>query len=111
MKRPLVYGNRILIVFLFALLRYCVPLALAEPVDLEKALLALLPFTQDLQDHSAEKLAVKTNGVVELRAEGAWFTIHEFGHEHSLDHLSSEYHEAVCRIGARLFALARHGDL
>jgi hypothetical protein len=33
--------------------------------------------------------------------------IHEFGHNMSLDHLSSEYHEALCRIGAKLFVLAR----
>ena len=37
--------------------------------------------------------------------------IHEFGHQHSLDHLSAEYHEALCRIGAKLFALARRGEL
>lgn len=29
--------------------------------------------------------------------------IHEFGHEYSSDHLSSEYHDALCRIGAKLF--------
>jgi hypothetical protein len=32
--------------------------------------------------------------------------IHEFGHFYSLDHLSSEYHEALCELGARLTALA-----
>ncbi len=37
--------------------------------------------------------------------------IHEFGHEHSGDHLSSDYHEALCRIGARMFALARRNNL
>jgi hypothetical protein len=37
--------------------------------------------------------------------------IHEFGHEHSLDHLSSDYHEALCRIGAKLFELARSDEL
>lgn len=37
--------------------------------------------------------------------------IHEFGHEFSGDHLSSKYHEALCRIGARLFALARREEL
>lgn len=26
--------------------------------------------------------------------------IHEFGHQYSSDHLSSEYHEALCRLGA-----------
>jgi hypothetical protein len=36
---------------------------------------------------------------------------HEFGHDFCLDHLSSKYHEALCRIGARLFTLARRGDL
>jgi len=35
--------------------------------------------------------------------------IHEFGHEFSLDHLSSEYHEALCRIGAKMYALASRG--
>ena len=37
--------------------------------------------------------------------------IHEFGHQYSPDHLSAEYHEALCRIGARLYALARHGEV
>jgi hypothetical protein len=37
--------------------------------------------------------------------------IHEFGHEFSPDHLSSEYHDALCRIGARLFARARRGEV
>ena len=37
--------------------------------------------------------------------------IHEFGHNESLDHLSSEYHEALCRIGAKMFTLARNGLL
>ena len=37
--------------------------------------------------------------------------IHEFGHNESLDHLSSEYHEALCRIGAKMFALGCSGEL
>ncbi len=32
--------------------------------------------------------------------------IHEFGHEPSGDHLSEEYHEALCRLGAGLKRLA-----
>ncbi len=32
--------------------------------------------------------------------------IHEFGHEYSLDHLSQEYHEALCRIGAAMVEMA-----
>jgi hypothetical protein len=32
--------------------------------------------------------------------------IHEFGHQYSGDHLSSEYHEALCRLGAALKRLA-----
>lgn len=32
--------------------------------------------------------------------------IHEFGHEYSCDHLSSEYHDALCRLGAEMTALA-----
>jgi hypothetical protein len=32
--------------------------------------------------------------------------IHEFGHQYSGDHLSEEYHEALCRLGARLKRLA-----
>jgi hypothetical protein len=57
-----------------------------------------------------------------LRLSSGWFEqginedvlrllVHEFGHEYSLDHLSSEYHEALCRIGARMFSLAQSGDL
>jgi len=37
--------------------------------------------------------------------------IHEFGHEYSPDHLSAQYHEALCRIGAKMFLLARQGQL
>jgi hypothetical protein len=32
--------------------------------------------------------------------------IHEFGHEYSGDHLSGDYHEALCKLGARLKRLA-----
>lgn len=32
--------------------------------------------------------------------------IHEFGHQYSGDHLSSVYHDALCRLGARLKRLA-----
>lgn len=32
--------------------------------------------------------------------------IHEFGHEYSGDHLSDTYHEALCRLGAKLKRLA-----
>jgi hypothetical protein len=32
--------------------------------------------------------------------------IHEFGHQYSGDHLSAEYHEALCGLGARLKRLA-----
>src|SRR2546425_3446424 len=30
----------------------------------------------------------------------------KYGHQYSPDHLSAEYHEALCRIGAKLYALA-----
>jgi hypothetical protein len=32
--------------------------------------------------------------------------IHEFGHEANGDHLSEEYHEVLCRLGAGLKKLA-----
>ena len=32
--------------------------------------------------------------------------IHEFGHQYSGDHLSGEYHEALCLLGAKLKKLA-----
>jgi hypothetical protein len=32
--------------------------------------------------------------------------VHEFGHEYSCDHLSHEYHEALCRLAAKLKRLA-----
>ena len=73
-KQFLIRNRRIFLVSLFALLAWWVPSALAEPVELEKALLAHLPFTEDLRDHSVQKLAVKMNGLVELRTEGAWFS-------------------------------------
>jgi hypothetical protein len=37
--------------------------------------------------------------------------IHEFGHQYSPNHLSAQYHEALCRIGAKVFLLARQGQL
>jgi hypothetical protein len=39
--------------------------------------------------------------------------IHEFGHQFSGDHLSEEYHEALCRLGAGLkrLALEKPGEL
>ena len=33
--------------------------------------------------------------------------IHEFGHHYASDHLSSDYHEALCRLGASLGRLMR----
>ena len=57
-----------------------------------------------------------------LRLGSEWFArgitddvvqllVHEFGHEFSPDHLSSEYHEALCRIGAMLFSLGKRNEL
>jgi len=37
--------------------------------------------------------------------------LHEFGHHYSADHLSEEYHDALCRLGARLKRLALEGEL
>jgi len=34
--------------------------------------------------------------------------IHEFAHHYSADHLSEEYHDALCVLGAKLAALALH---
>lgn len=52
-----------------------------------------------------------------LRLGYAWFEqgvteavdellLHEFGHQFSGDHLSEEYHEALCKLGSRLKRLA-----
>jgi len=46
-----------------------------------------------------------------ITADVVRLLIHEFGHDASSDHLSSEYHEALCRIGAKLYALARRGEI
>ena len=64
----------------------------------------------------------KTSGLVlnVFRLGHAWFKtaasgsldelhellIHELGHEYSGDHLSSEYHDALCRLGAKLTRIA-----
>jgi len=32
--------------------------------------------------------------------------IHELGHEYAANHLSAEYHDAICRLGAQLTQLA-----
>ena len=32
--------------------------------------------------------------------------IHEYGHQYSGDHLFEEYHESLCRLGAKLKRLA-----
>jgi len=53
-----------------------------------------------------------------LKLGNAWFErginqqvvallIHEFGHEYSSDHLSEEYYEALCTIGAKMFDLGK----
>jgi hypothetical protein len=34
------------------------------------------------------------------------FLIHEFGHQYASDHLSSQYHDALCRLGAGLAKVA-----
>jgi hypothetical protein len=36
---------------------------------------------------------------------------HELGHQYSPDHLSTQYYEALCRIGAKMFLLARQVQL
>jgi hypothetical protein len=36
---------------------------------------------------------------------------HELGHQYSPDHLSAQYHEALCRIGPTVFLLTRQGQL
>lgn len=41
-----------------------------------------------------------------VRVEVDELLIHEFGHQYSGDHLSEQYHEALCRLGARLKRLA-----
>jgi hypothetical protein len=45
-----------------------------------------------------------TQEVIEL-------VIHELGHEYSGNHLSEEYHSALCRIGAKMFLLGNGGEL
>lgn len=37
--------------------------------------------------------------------------IHEFGHEYSLNHLEAAYHDALTRIGAKVWAFAKAGQL
>lgn len=36
------------------------------------------------------------------------FLIHEFAHQYSMDHLSSDFHRACCRLGAKLAQVAAH---
>ena len=37
--------------------------------------------------------------------------IHEYGHHYSNDHLSEKYHNALCRLGAKLKKLVLQGAL
>jgi hypothetical protein len=37
--------------------------------------------------------------------------VYEFGHQHSPDHLSAQSHEALSRVGGKVFLLARQGQL
>jgi hypothetical protein len=39
------------------------------------------------------------------------FLIHEFGHHFCSDHLSADYHKALCRLGAQIAELAAKGQL
>ncbi len=41
-----------------------------------------------------------------IRQEVDRLIIHEFGHHFSADHLSKEYHDALCKLGAKLTELA-----
>ncbi len=38
--------------------------------------------------------------------EVMWLIIHEFGHQRSGDHLSSDFHDGLCEVGAKMFGLA-----
>ena len=51
-----------------------------------------------------------------LKGLSAWhkvneLLIHELGHQYSGDHLSSKYHDALCRLGASLAEMAVSGKL
>jgi hypothetical protein len=46
--------------------------------------------------------ATSMNGLAEINQ----LLIHEFGHEYSGDHFSSAYHDALCRLGAKMTRLA-----
>jgi hypothetical protein len=37
--------------------------------------------------------------------------MHECGHNASIDDLSAHHHEALCRIGTKMFLLARQNQL
>ena len=49
------------------------------------------------------------DNVVSARERINKLLIHEWGHHYSLDHLSSEYHEALCGLGAKLCEVAATG--
>lgn len=51
------------------------------------------------------------SGELKSIAEINSLVIHELGHHYSGDHLSSEYHEALCHIGSKLTQLALHEPL
>lgn len=75
-----------------------------------------------INDFAVRASATYGNGTIEYnvaRLGKAWFDrrmetsrdiltliIHEFGHEYSGDHLSSQYHDALCNLGAKLGILA-----
>ncbi len=52
-----------------------------------------------------------TGDLAENRCRINQLLIHEFGHQYSSDHLSAAYHEAICRIGAKIAEIAAAGQL
>jgi hypothetical protein len=43
-----------------------------------------------------------------VREEHLALLIHEFGHGLSSDHLSKEYHDGICKLGAKLAMLLKN---
>jgi len=60
-------------------------------------------FSYNLKCVNAKFFNTFPNNLTEVLA----LIIHEFGHEYSDDHLSIEYHDALCRLGAKMALLAR----
>ena len=91
------YGNWEILGYVLATLGFHTT-SIARPMD--------NPYVNDwllgVREKKGQKIIAKKGATEEVDR----LLIHEFGHEASGDHLSEDYHDALCRLGAGMKRLA-----